>query len=90
MNVKEKARLKKMPLVYQVIVLKLLANAEKPLLSNGYPEISMRRTRKVLGVIYHIPKELHYNVIQELEQMKAIKVVYGTIEVKFKAPKKKN
>lgn len=79
-----------MPLIYQVVIIKFLENAQKPILANGWPEISMARARKILSIVYHIPTELHYNVIQELEAMKAMKVVYGTIEIKFKTQKKQN
>lgn len=93
MNEREKARFNRLKLVYQVITIKLIENAHSPRLDKikgGYPEISMARTRRILSVIYHIPKELHYNVIKEMEEMKILKVNFGTISIKFKAPKKEN
>lgn len=90
MNEREKARLNRLPLVYQVITIKLIENAHDPRFKKGNLEISMKRTRRILSVIYHIPKELHYNIIQEMENMKILKVNFGTISIKFKAPKKQS
>lgn len=90
MNKAEKARFNRLPLVYQVITTKLIENAHDPRLRNGCLEITMSRTRRILSVVYHIPKELHYNVIKEMEEMKILKVKFGTISIKFKAQKKQN
>ncbi len=73
------AQEKKIPLVYEIIFEKLKERAANSSRMNG--KLTMQEIHKVLGVVFHIPKEFHYNLIRELEEYDLIVMSKGGFDM---------
>lgn len=73
------AKKKKIPLMYEIIFEKLKERAANSSKMNG--KLTMKEVHKVLGVVFHIPKKYHYNLIRELEEYDLIVMNKGGFDV---------
>ena len=80
-NAKRERKRKSMPIMYEIVLDKIISKGQhRP---GKKQRMKINRFTQLLSIIYHMPKELHYDILKEFEQMGAIKVKFGIIEVRF-------
>lgn len=70
---------KKTPIMYEVVFDKLVKyQSESKSIGNG---MTFKEMEYILSVIFHIPKNLHYNVVREFEELGLVKITKGKTEL---------